>query len=400
MRILMIAPEPFFQPRGTPFSEYFRIYTLSRLGHEIDLVTYPIGKDVNIKNLRIIRSKFPFIKSVKVGPSFKKVLLDFSLLLTSFIQLLKKRYDLIYTHEEASFFGIIFSKIFRIPHIYDMHSSLPQQLKNFNFSHSKVLFKIFFFFEKLTLKKSHCVIVICKDLENHAKKFIEDKKIIRIENFLDFPSKEFSEREVKKIKEELGLEGKRVLLYAGTFEPYQGIDLLIKSLIYSNSKNLVLILLGGREEQINSLKLLTDSLGVKERVIFLGEKPPEEIPCFLSMADVLVSPRISGTNTPLKIYSYLKSGKPLVATKLWTHTQVLNDDIAILVEPSEEGMAKGIEKALSEEGSIVAKIANEYAEREFTEEKYIFLMESALKIALENFPPAKKNAEKIVGKET
>ena len=42
---------------------------------------------------------------------------------------------------------------------------------------------------------------------------------------------------------------------------------------------------------------------------------------------------ITGTNTPLKIYSYLRSGKPIVATNLLTHTQVLTPDIAKLVEP-------------------------------------------------------------------
>src|SRR5262245_32326401 len=36
LRILMIAPEPFFQPRGTPFSEFHRIRALTDLGHEID----------------------------------------------------------------------------------------------------------------------------------------------------------------------------------------------------------------------------------------------------------------------------------------------------------------------------------------------------------------------------
>lgn len=381
----MIAPEPFFLPRGTPFSEYFRILALSSLGHEIDLVTYPIGQDVNIKNLRIIRSKFPFIKSIKIGPSLKKIPLDLSLFLTSFLQVIKKKYDLIYTHEEASLFGVILSKIFKIPHIYDMHSSLPQQLRNFKFSSSKLLFKIFSFFEKFVLKNSHCVIVICKDLENHAKKLTSPEKILRIENFLDFTQRKIEEKEVESLRKRLGIEGKTIVLYAGTFEAYQGIELLIKSISLLKNEIFVLLLIGGSEKQINSMKSLTNSLGLMERVIFLGELPPEEIPLFLSTADVLVSPRISGTNTPLKIYSYLKSGKPVVATNLWTHTQVLSPDISILVEPAPEEMAKGILRAISEEGKGIAKKAKEFAEREFKEEKYNLLVESALKIAIDNF---------------
>jgi hypothetical protein len=47
VKILMIAPEPFFEPRGTPFSEYHRIRALIDLGHTVDLVTYPFGRDVS-----------------------------------------------------------------------------------------------------------------------------------------------------------------------------------------------------------------------------------------------------------------------------------------------------------------------------------------------------------------
>ena len=48
--------------------------------------------------------------------------------------------------------------------------------------------------------------------------------------------------------------------------------------------------------------------------IFAGQRPADEIPAFLDAADVLVSPRSFGTNTPLKIYQYLRSGRPIVAT--------------------------------------------------------------------------------------
>ena len=51
MHILMIAPEPFFEPRGTPFSEFHRLRALTTLGHTVDLVTYPFGRDVDMRGL-------------------------------------------------------------------------------------------------------------------------------------------------------------------------------------------------------------------------------------------------------------------------------------------------------------------------------------------------------------
>ena len=74
MRILMIAPEPFFEPRGTPFSEYHRIRALLELGHSVDLVTYPFGQSVDLPGLRVFRCpRPPFLRRVGIGPSFAKV---------------------------------------------------------------------------------------------------------------------------------------------------------------------------------------------------------------------------------------------------------------------------------------------------------------------------------------
>ncbi|MCB0214854.1 MAG: hypothetical protein KDJ52_36280, partial [Anaerolineae bacterium] len=77
MKILMIAPQPFFEPRGTPISAYQRLHGLSSLNYEVDLVTYHIGNDVEMQGLTIHRiPNIPFIKSIDIGPSWAKVLLD------------------------------------------------------------------------------------------------------------------------------------------------------------------------------------------------------------------------------------------------------------------------------------------------------------------------------------
>ena len=120
------------------------------------------------------------------------------------------------------------------------------------------------------------------------------------------------------------------------------------------------------------VKKKTKALDHTENLRFIGQVPPEKVPLYILMADAMVSPRISGTNTPLKIYSYLKSGKPLVATRLWTHTQILDEDMSILVNPDGKSFAEGISKALYDENAqIRAKTAKEFAEKEFTFPKYL-----------------------------
>src|SRR5581483_8133299 len=126
MHILMIAPEPFFEPRGTPFSEYHRIRALTDLGHQVDLATYPFGHDVEMRGLRIVRSlRPPFVRGVKIGPSIAKIPLDALLTLTALRLALTRRYDAIHSHEEGGLIGVLLAAALRIPHLYDMHSSLP-----------------------------------------------------------------------------------------------------------------------------------------------------------------------------------------------------------------------------------------------------------------------------------
>jgi len=91
----MIAPEPFFEPRGTPFSEFHRIRALTDLGHTVDLVTYPFGEDVAMPGLRVFRClRPPFIRHIGIGPSFAKVPLDLALTLTAMRRAMSTRYDL------------------------------------------------------------------------------------------------------------------------------------------------------------------------------------------------------------------------------------------------------------------------------------------------------------------
>src|SRR5437868_13828703 len=98
MHILMIAPEPFFEPRGTPFSEYHRIRALLDLGHTVDLVTYPFGNDVTLPGLTIIRAaRPPFVTRVKIGPSSAKLFLDLTLTAAALNQSRRVRYDAVHS---------------------------------------------------------------------------------------------------------------------------------------------------------------------------------------------------------------------------------------------------------------------------------------------------------------
>ena len=181
----MLAPEPFFEPRGTPFSEYHRVKALVELGYQIDLVTYPIGQDVELPNLRIYRSsRVPFVRRVAIGPSFVKILLDLSLAMTAIRLARRGRYAAVHSHEEAGALGVWLASWLGIPHLYDMHSSLPQQLSNFGYSRSRLMRRVFEWSERLMIDRSRVVITICQALQDMVTAVGAGDRAILIENVM------------------------------------------------------------------------------------------------------------------------------------------------------------------------------------------------------------------------
>ena len=347
LRVLMLAPQPFFEPRGTPFSVLGRLRALSELGHEVDLLTYHVGQDVAIPRVRIHRTpRVPFIKRVRIGPSAPKVLLDLLLFLKALQFLRRGRYDLLHTHEEASFFGVLLARLFRLPHLYDMHSSPTEQLGNFRATGLRPLVRLFDWIERRVVSSSDAVITICPALRDRVALMSPTVPQVMIENVASANgTAEVSEEQLRAFcAAHPWLDGRRVVLYAGTFEPYQGIDLLLGSVgrVAQRRPEVLFLLVGGKPEQVRLHQERAARMGLSPYVRFTGTRPPEEVALFIKLSHVLVSPRTDGTNTPLKVYSYLQSGKPIVATNLYTHTQVLTGDVAVLVEPDEESLARGI----------------------------------------------------------
>jgi glycosyltransferase involved in cell wall biosynthesis len=384
MRILMIAPEPFFEARGTPFSEYHRIRALADLGHTVDLVTYPFGQDVSLPGLKLHRSwRPPFVHRVKIGPSLAKVPLDLLLAAKALHVALKWRFDYVHSHEEGGAIGLLLAWLLRVPHLYDMHSSLPEQLSNFKFSRSRLLVSAFRMLERLMVSRSASVIVICRHLEGVARAIAPGAHAVLIENAPGAGSTDATTCAVN-VRASAGVpDAAPMVLYTGTFEAYQGLDLLFAAMrtVLAERPDARLVMAGGSPAQVERARHDAREQGIAAATVFVGERPAGEIPAYLEAADVLVSPRSRGKNTPLKIYQYLRSGKPIVATNLLTHTQVLDATVADLTDPTPEAFGAGILRALQdrERAEALGRAARALAETRYTYEAYVERTREALR---------------------
>jgi glycosyltransferase involved in cell wall biosynthesis len=172
------------------------------------------------------------------------------------------------------------------------------------------------------------------------------------------------------MKTELGIHGP-VIMYVGNLEPYQGIDLLLESfaLLPECNPRADLVIIGGDSQCIQKYQGVCRDLRIDDRVHFIGPKPMERLAELLSEADIVVSPRLKGNNTPMKIYSYLHSGKPLLATALLTHAQVVDDRVAMLAEPTPEAFSAAMLRLLQDE-ELRSKLGA--AGRQYVQEKYTY----------------------------
>lgn len=389
MKILMIAPEPFLTPRGTPISVYQRIFALSRIGYQVDLLTYPVGECVNLPGLTIYRvPNIPFIKNIKVGPSWAKLFLDIMLVLKAILLLATNDYDVVHSHEEASFFAAPIAKLFHVKHVYDMHSSLPMQLENFQFGNVRPIVKLFELLERLVIRTADTVITIGADLDSYVRKIDSNANVILIENLpIQITVPESNTDVLNDISQRLGINGNPIVIYTGTFEHYQGLSLLFDSakIVIENYPNVSFLLIGGNDIQIQYWTQAAKDMGLEKSVQFLGTVPIVNIPYFLNLATVLVSPRLVGTSIPLKLYTYLLSGKPIVATNTMAHKQILLDDLAIIVNSNENDFAEGILRILREPqlGSIIGQRAKAFGEENFCLERYLNELDLAYRWAVQ-----------------
>lgn len=383
----MLAPEPFFEPRGTPFSEYHRIKTLGSLGHQVDLVTYPFGRDVELPNLRIFRcARPPLLRRIRIGPSVAKALLDVALAATAVRRAAAVRYDAVHSHEEAGLLGVWIARWRGIPHLYDMHSSLPQQLANFRRARTRLLRKLFERIESAMIGGSRVVITICPALQDAAVAAGAGDRAFLIENVMggDVGAGAGGTDGGSDVRAEFGIgPDQPLVLYTGTFEPYQGLDLLFEAAarVRATHPDARVLVAGGDAAQVTGAQRRTAADGA---VVFAGRRPPEEIPRFVAACDILASPRVAGTNTPLKIYSYLRSGRPIVATDLRTHTQVLDRETAALAEPEPEAFAAAIRRLIDrpDERARLARAARALADARYSPDAYVARTAEAYELLL------------------
>jgi len=341
MKALFLAPEPFYQERGTPIAVRLLVEELARHGWQIDLLTYHEGSEFACPNVRLMRiPNLRWVRNVRPGFSVKKLLCDIVFFREALRRLRRERYDYIHAVEEAGFMACLIHRFTGIPYVYDMDSSIPEQIRGKR--PSLIVFApLLAAIESAAIRRAAVVLPVCNALEELARRRGAREVLLLRDTALGAPT---GGREASKQPLPLPQGGSPRFLYVGNLEPYQGIDLLLSAFARTlrSLTGALLLIVGGSQQDIEEYRAKTRKVHIESHVAFVGPLPVSCLPEVMAQADVLVSPRITGRNTPMKIYSYLQSGKPILATDMPAHREVLTPETALLVPPEPEKVAEGL----------------------------------------------------------
>lgn len=348
MKILFLAPHPFFVERGTPIAVRQAVSVLCQQGHEVNILTYHEGEDIQIAGARITRIRPGFgIRDVPIGFSAKKLICDAWLAVAAIRQLRQGDYDVVHAVEEAVFIALACRVLRRFKLVYDMDSLMPDQIAE-KWPAARVLLPPLQWFERYAIRRSDLVLAVCQAIADRAAAEIGPGRVHLLPD-IAFERTDGTATTIEDLRALFPVRAP-LALYVGNLESYQGIDLLLDAFaLLRPDQPCQLVVIGGSPDAVRDYRQKAAERRIDNRIRFLGARPLQALGHYLEQADILCSPRLKGVNTPMKIYTYMAAGRAILATDIPSHSQVLDSDCSMLVAPTAQAMAGGLLHLISDD---------------------------------------------------
>jgi PEP-CTERM/exosortase A-associated glycosyltransferase len=185
--------------------------------------------------------------------------------------------------------------------------------------------------ETYAVRRADAVTTICEGLRKDiVARGIPQQKVTVIPNAVNTESFHVDQPRDQQLAAALGLDGKTVLGFIGSFYAYEGLNILLQALPAMLAKNpdIRVILVGGGPQD-TELKALAGRLGIQDKVVFAGRVPHDQVQRYYSLVDILVYPRLrmrlTDLVTPLKPLEAMAQGRLIVASGVGGHHELIKD---------------------------------------------------------------------------
>jgi glycosyltransferase involved in cell wall biosynthesis len=323
----MIAPTPYFADRGCHVRIYEEARALTKLGNEVCIVTYHLGRDM--PGVRVVRTPVvPWYGKLEAGPSWHKPYLDALLLWKALGEARSFRPHLIHAHlHEGALIGSVLKRVFRIPLLFDYQGSLSGESLNHGFFGDRsLLMKLFKGLEGWIDRRADLIIT---SSDQGRQELVSDWGIApeKVVNLIDGVDTEiFRPHSRIEARRELGIPDEvKLVVYLGLFNRYQGVDLLLDviSLVNAAAPDIRFLLMGFPDGEY---RRKATEMGIDDIITFTGRVPYDRAPFFLSAGDLAVSPKLSHTEANGKLFNYMACGLPSVVFDNPINREILGDD--------------------------------------------------------------------------
>jgi glycosyltransferase involved in cell wall biosynthesis len=328
---------------------------------------------------------------VPIGFSWRKVVLDLSLTRAFDRALAARHYDVVHAVEDAAYIASMLCPRYHQPFVYDMASAIPVELQRKTMFRTAIAQRLIQRLERQVFERaSH---VVCSvGLADYVHERCPDAPVSEWRFPAQSPHADAGS--VEDLRQQLQIPSRhQVLLYCGNFASYQGVELLVEAFRLARDRNpeLSLVCVGATDAEIRALAGRTESNHL-DRVHLVTRQKRDQMPAYMGLADCLVSPRIAGNNLPLKLFDYMASGKPIIATRGQAHQPLLDEGRALLSEPTPQSLADTIVSAFERpiEAQATGQRALRYAARHLSWTHFVRLVKSLYDEALLSAPPLRQ----------
>lgn len=364
MKILFVAPTPFFADRGTHIRILEEALALEKLGHKITIATYYVGRDVSNEietkiDIRRIRRLLFWYKKLEAGPDWQKIVLDLLLIRKVFFLARTQRPEIIHGHlHEGILIGWVVKKILfwrKIKLVADFHGSLAEEMISHGYLRGGFLKKLFRFIEKIVNNLGDFAIASSSENSNEIRDFRVDKNVetvldgVNLDYYKNLPNKEILKREL-----ELSMD-KIILVYTGALIANKGTSHLFEAikLVLEKDKNVFFLIAGSPAKETEKF-IKKNNFG--ENVRLISPLCYFDLPRILSSCDAGIDPKDSSTHQASgKILQYMGAGLPVICFDRENNRQYLGENGVYIKNISAEGLADGIVDFIENKDKIKAR---------------------------------------------
>ena len=322
LRVLMIAPTPFFADRGCHVRIYEEARALQSLGCRVEVCTYHLGDDrPGLPTHRTL--PIPWYTKLEAGPSWHKLYIDLLLLGKTWTVARRFRPHVLHGHlHEGAAIGWLVGRLLGIPLVGDFQGSLSGEMQAHGFIGRGWLYRLAAWVEGWIDRRPRVAVASCSDV---AQELHERFGVERIVLALDGVDTGTFRPDVEPIPLPDLPPGRRIVVYLGLLNPYQGVDHLLAAVprVLARVPDAHFLVMG--YPHVEKYRRMAEELGVADHVTLPGRIDYDQAARYLAWGRVAVGPKLSETESNGKLYNYMACGLPTVAFDTPPSREILGD---------------------------------------------------------------------------